>query len=124
MLQTFVVIVPSLFLSYTVKASFKVAKSSEVRDSSILFLSASVKAVILSGKFKILEKKRILNFTLFRSIYPEIQYSNKFLTSNFWQVYIVYKHKYITVKLRSRSKSRSCEGRMRVRKVGVRSESG
>ena len=43
---TLVVMVPSWFLSNTVKASLKVASSSEVRDSRIFFLSASLKAVM------------------------------------------------------------------------------
>ena len=46
-----VVIVPSWFLSKTVKASLKVARSSEVKDSRILFRSASLKAVIPPEKY-------------------------------------------------------------------------
>ena len=43
---TLVVMVPSWFLSKTIKASLKVASPSEVRDSRIFFLSASLKAVM------------------------------------------------------------------------------
>ena len=47
LVRTFVVMVPSWFLSNTVKASLKVASSSAVSDSRIFRRSASVKVVIV-----------------------------------------------------------------------------
>ena len=102
---TFVVIVPSWFLSNTVKASWNVANSSAVRDSRIFLRSASLKVVMfVLFDFLLLICLWLPIGWIIRAWWilqnPENKYFNLLITVNFY-------HQVITKKIHSFTNAQS-----------------